>query len=108
METIYKEYSCARWNFWTYADGLRYSLTEKQFNKMLSQGCKQVIVKQERNQIMKIKVTWSQDVRNDYEIIVEADSIESALKMVDGGGLGEITETYYDYEAYGYATEILK
>ena len=44
-ETIYREYSSARWNFWTYAEGLRYSISEKLFLTMERQGAKVVTVK---------------------------------------------------------------
>ena len=37
-ETIYREYSCQRWNFWTYCDGIRYSLSATQFALMERQG----------------------------------------------------------------------
>ncbi len=45
METIYREYSCAKWNFWTYVDGLKFSIGERQFNLMKRQGAKIVTVK---------------------------------------------------------------
>jgi hypothetical protein len=44
-ETVYKEFSSRRWNFWTYIDCLRYSISEKQFNIMVCQGAKIVVVK---------------------------------------------------------------
>lgn len=44
-ETVYKEFSSARWNFWTYIDGIRYSISERQFSTMERQGAKVVIVK---------------------------------------------------------------
>lgn len=44
-ETVYKEYSSRRWNYWTYVDGLRYSIGERQYNVMLKQGAKEVVVK---------------------------------------------------------------
>lgn len=45
METIYREYSNARWNYWTYAEGLRYPLSPARFALMQRQGCKVVTVK---------------------------------------------------------------
>lgn len=44
-ETVYTEYSCARWNYWTYVDGIRYSLTRRQYDVMVRQGAKIVTVK---------------------------------------------------------------
>lgn len=44
-EAVYKEYSSARWNYWTYIEGLRYSIGQKQYNTMLKQGAKEVVVK---------------------------------------------------------------
>ena len=44
-ETVYKEFSSARWNFWTYIDGLRYSISAKQFALMECQGAKVVVVR---------------------------------------------------------------
>ena len=44
-DTYYKEYSCARWNYWTYCDGIRYSVSEKQVKKAVNQVDKLVIVK---------------------------------------------------------------
>lgn len=44
-ETVYKEFSSRRWNFWIYIDGLRYTISERQFNVMIVQGAKIVIVK---------------------------------------------------------------
>jgi hypothetical protein len=45
METVYKEFSSARWNFWTYIEGLRYSISAKNFETMVRQGAKVVVVK---------------------------------------------------------------
>jgi len=44
-ETVYREYSSARWNFWTYIDGIKYTISENQHNKMIRQGAKSVLVK---------------------------------------------------------------
>jgi hypothetical protein len=44
-ETIYREFSCAKWNFWTYLEGVRIFITERQFILMLRQGAKIVTVK---------------------------------------------------------------
>ena len=44
-ETVYREFSCARWNYWTYVEGLRYSINRKQYELMVTQGAKSVLVK---------------------------------------------------------------
>lgn len=44
-ETVYREFSSARWNFWTYIDGLRYSIGKKMYDTMVRQGAKVVTVK---------------------------------------------------------------
>lgn len=44
-ETIYKEYSSARWNYWTYVEGIRYDIPAKQFGLMERQGAKVVVVR---------------------------------------------------------------
>lgn len=44
-ETVYKEYSSNRWNYWTYVEGIRYSITKHQFDIMIEQGAKIVVVK---------------------------------------------------------------
>ena len=44
-ETVYREFSCRRWNRWTYVDGLRYSISARQFATMVRQGAKVVTVK---------------------------------------------------------------
>lgn len=43
-ETIYREYSSARWNFWTYDDGVRCTISKSLFDKMERQGAKVVTV----------------------------------------------------------------
>jgi hypothetical protein len=45
QETVYREYSSARWNYWTYVDGLRYPISQFQHDKMIYQGAKSVTVK---------------------------------------------------------------
>lgn len=45
VDTYYKEFSSNRWNYWTYSDGIRYSVSEKQALKAVSQGDKMVLVK---------------------------------------------------------------
>jgi hypothetical protein len=44
-ETVYREYSCARWNYWTYLEGRRYSISRKQYETYIRQGAKSVLVK---------------------------------------------------------------
>ena len=44
-ETIYKEFSSNRWNFWTYVDGMRIFISERNFQLMKKQGAKVVNVK---------------------------------------------------------------
>jgi hypothetical protein len=44
-ETIYKEYSSGRWSFWTYLEGIRWSISAEQFALMERQGAKCVVVK---------------------------------------------------------------
>ncbi len=44
-ETIYKEYSSSRWNYWTYVDGIRYSIGKKEYEKIENQGAKTVLVR---------------------------------------------------------------
>lgn len=44
-ETVYKEFSSARWNFWTYCDGIRHFISQKSFDQMIKQGAKCVVVK---------------------------------------------------------------
>ncbi len=51
VDTYYKEYSCARWNYWTYCEGRRYSISEKQVLKAVKQGGKLVIVKQSYDRV---------------------------------------------------------
>jgi hypothetical protein len=43
-ETVYREYSCARWNYWTYCDGSIVYISKREFDKMISQGAKLVTV----------------------------------------------------------------
>ena len=45
METVYKEYSSARWNFWTYSEGRIIYISQKTFDLMVKQGAKIVIMK---------------------------------------------------------------
>lgn len=45
QETIYKEYSGARWNYWTYSEGVKIPINLKQFSIMENQGAKVVNVK---------------------------------------------------------------
>ena len=44
-ETVYREYSSARWNYWTYLEGIRYTITKKEYDLMVRQGAKEVLVK---------------------------------------------------------------
>lgn len=44
-ETVYREFSSARWNFWTYVEGVRYPISKNGFNIMVQQGAKVVTVK---------------------------------------------------------------
>ncbi len=44
-ETVYKEYSCARWNYCTYCDGQIVYINKNEADKMVRQGAKLVIVK---------------------------------------------------------------
>jgi len=43
-ETVYKEFSGNKWNFYTYAEGRRLSISKKQYSTMVKQGAKEVIV----------------------------------------------------------------
>ena len=45
METVYKEFSNNRWNYWTYSDGYRVAMSKTQYEKMLRQGAKSVLIK---------------------------------------------------------------
>lgn len=44
METVYREKSGGRWNYWTYAEGLRVMLSAAQYEKMMNQGARSVRV----------------------------------------------------------------
>jgi hypothetical protein len=44
-ETVYKEWSCHRWNYWTYADGQTIYISKNEYEKMIRQGAKVVHVK---------------------------------------------------------------
>ena len=44
VDTYYKEYSCRKWNYWTYSDGLKVQVGEKQVLKAIGQGDKLVVV----------------------------------------------------------------
>lgn len=41
METVYREFSSARWN---YSDGTRISISREQFERMIKQGAKAILV----------------------------------------------------------------
>ena len=45
VDTYYKEYSCQRWNYWTYSEGRRIVVSEKLVLKAVAQGDKLVVVK---------------------------------------------------------------
>lgn len=44
-ETVYREYSSARWNYWTYIESIKYSISKRQYDVMINQGAKSVLVK---------------------------------------------------------------
>jgi hypothetical protein len=44
-DTYYKEFSSNRWNYWTYAEGRRYTVSAKTVEKAVKQGDKLVLVK---------------------------------------------------------------
>lgn len=44
-ETVYREYYSAVWNYWTYLEGRRWSINKRQYDIMIRQGAKEVIVK---------------------------------------------------------------
>jgi len=45
METIYKERANGQWEHWTYSDGIKYRISQRQFDLMAGQGAKIVFVK---------------------------------------------------------------
>lgn len=45
VDTYYKEYSCGKWNFWTYSEGRKFYVNAKTVDKAIKQGDKLVVVK---------------------------------------------------------------
>ena len=45
METIYRERANGQWEYWTYVDGVKYRIGQRQYDLMARQGAKIVFVK---------------------------------------------------------------